>query len=156
MRLQVPELYAKQIKIRRVGFLLILLLICCSLAWLVSTAFSVGGCAITCVGLINVILNYRRPLFYDLDDQGICLSTVQGTLSLNGLNGCVARYWIDWSKNPLEAFDLTHWQQFPALLLVSSRFPQGRLMPIYRQDVERVVIFLETQVSLLATCSGKH
>lgn len=103
-----------------------------------------GAVAIPLTWLFLLLLSWRSPLRYELRESGVWLTA--GGLG-RGLTGPAYMHAFVWRYDPLVAVELTHWNGLPALRLRTQKQTDGFLMPLAREDVERVMEFLTARIS---------
>lgn len=147
MLISVPKPYASYLRNRKILLTSAVVVPCLFFAFLFKDNnlhyMLIGFSGTSASSLFFLLFSKHHLLDYDINSDGITLRIQNSKSRLTGLQDATSTNWLDWRTDPLTGIEVTHWRQSPALLFKTTKYPEGKIVPFEKEDINQVWSFLE-------------
>jgi hypothetical protein len=140
MTICVPPAFAESIRRHRLLTLSVLALACFIISLLGIESFAYAG--LVPVALILIVMwTYNKPLWYRLSPRAVYLTTDPSILAIP--ISIAISFWTAWPFDRVVSVTHTHFDELPALLILTNHNRRGFILPVERADAEQAALYLE-------------
>ena len=146
MYIEVPHKFAIHLRNQRLLRLLSIVAIMVVIFLVTSRTNLIVVVGIPLAGILMTLLHSNKDVFYYFDSRGISFSTKSNVGAYTANSEMIGRYWIYWSNDRITEVRYSHWRQLSALLITTHKRPQGYIVPVKREDLEKTLRFVENLI----------
>lgn len=146
MYIEVPHKFAIHLRNQRLLRLLSIVAIMVVISLFTRRTNLIVVVGIPLAGILMTLLHSNKDLFYFFDSRGISFFKKNNVGACTANSEMIGRYWIYWSNDRITEVGYSHWKQHSALLITTHKRPQGYIVPVKREDLEKTLRFVENLI----------